>query len=139
MRIVLDTNVLVAALRSRLGASFDLLTRIGEREVEIAVSVPLVLEYEAVLLRHGSELGVSATAVGNVLDFLCSIAHRQEVHFLWRPRLRDPGDEMVLELAANSASAAIVTFNARDFEPAAQFGIRVLSPAALISNLRGTK
>ena len=103
MLVVLDTCVLVAAWRSRSGASFELLRLLRGAEFEIAVSVPLVLEYESALLRHlsGSQTEEDVTAV---VDYLCLVARKQKVFFLWRPLLRDPNDDMVAELAVASGA-----------------------------------
>ena len=127
-RVVLDTNVLVAALRSRRGASFRLLTLIDTGRYETAVSVPLVLEYEAVakrLLRAG---GLTASDIDAVIDYVCSVASHHKIYYLWRPFLRDPNDDMVLELAVSSDASVIVTHNKRDFAGVDRFGLRVVSP-----------
>lgn len=127
-RIVLDTNVLVAALRSNRGASFRLLSEIDSGAFEICVSVPLILEYEAVLFRHCRSLGLSRRDVTDILDYVCSVAHRQSIFFLWRPQLRDPRDDMVLEAAVAAGCRYIVTFNQRDFESSSLFSIRAVTP-----------
>jgi putative PIN family toxin of toxin-antitoxin system len=128
-RIVLDTNVLVAGLRSRRGVAFRLLSEVGRGQFEIALSVPLVLEYEGVVLREGLTR-LSAEDVEVVLDYFCSVAHLQEIFFLWRPFLPDPKDDLLLELAVAARCDAIVTFNVRDFSGAETFGISILKPAA---------
>lgn len=135
---VLDSNVLVAALRSRQGASFRVLTLLRSGRFEIAVSVPLVLEYEAVLRRHARELGFQARDATGLVDYLCSIAQRQEIHFLWRPALSDPRDEFVLELAVAARCDAIVTHNLRDFSGAQPFGIEVVTPARFLRLIEET-
>ena len=126
-RLVLDTNVLVAALRSRRGWSFQLLTQLGTGAFDPVLTVPLVMEYEDVLLRPGL-VPLAPSAVGDILDFLCSSGLRQTVHFLWRPRLNDVKDDLLLEAAVNGQCQTIVTWNIRDFRPAAAFGIQVTSP-----------
>jgi len=133
--VVLDSSVLVAALRSRLGASFELLRLLRARRFEIAVSVPLALEYEAVLVRHAADLGLRRGEAEGLVDFLCGIARHQEIHFLWRPSLTDPHDEFVLELAVAAGCRAIVTHNVRDFSGARSFGVRVLTPSAFLQQL----
>lgn len=102
---------------------------------EAAVSVALVLEYEAVLLRHACELGLAPEEASGLVDYFCDVGHRQEVHFLWRPVLSDPRDEFILELAVAASAAVIVTHNVRDFEGAERFGIRVLKPGAFLQLL----
>jgi putative PIN family toxin of toxin-antitoxin system len=137
--VVLDTNVVVAGLRSRNGASFQVLSRVATGAFEIAVSVPLVLEYEDALLRQVRASGIAESHVSDVIDYLCSVAVRQEIFFLWRPQLRDPGDDLVLEIAVAAGCDSIVTHNVRDFRGADQFGIRVVSPAVFLSEIRGLK
>lgn len=132
--VVIDTNVLVSAFRSRLGKAFQLVERIGKGEFEIAVSVPLVLEYEAVLLR---ETTLTEPEVHTVLAYLCSVAHQQRVFFLWRPMLRDGKDDMVLELAVAARARVIVTFNQRDFAGSERFGIEALAPQEFLKRIRG--
>ena len=138
MLVVLDSGVLVAALRSNRGASFRVVTLLRSGRFEIAVSVPLVLEYEAVLRRHARELGLKSQEATGLVDYLCSIGHRQEIHFLWRPTLRDPRDEFVLELAVAARSDAIVTHNLRDFAGAKLFGIKVVTPATFLRSIEET-
>jgi putative PIN family toxin of toxin-antitoxin system len=136
VRVVLDTSVLVAAWKSSMGASFALLAFLDAGDFEIALSVPLVVEYEAVLTRHLSA-DLSAHDVGILLDQLCVLAKKQDIFFLWRPFLRDPDDDMVLELAVAAECDAIVTHNVRDFARADTLNVRVLSPAAFLRLLRG--
>jgi len=134
-RVVLDTNVLVAALQSDQGASFFLIEKLGaDAPFQPIVSVPLVLEYEMALRRiKKMKLG----DVDRVVDFLCQIGDQREIYFLWRPFLKDPNDEMVLEVAVSGRADAIVTHNVRDFEGVQdQFGIEVLSPRDFLLRLR---
>jgi putative PIN family toxin of toxin-antitoxin system len=133
--VVLDTNVLIAALRSRRGASFRLLSLVGTGRFDIALSVPLVLEYEGVANRLLPELGMNADDVGDILDYLCSVGIHRPVFFLWRPTLPDPKDDMVLELAVDAAAPVIVTFNKRDFVGADRFGVRVLTPREYLQEI----
>jgi putative PIN family toxin of toxin-antitoxin system len=125
-QIVIDTNVLIAAFRSRNGASFRLLSMIDSGRFEINLSVPIVLEYEDVLSR--AELGVLASDISHVIDYLCAVGNKHPVYFLWRPFLNDPNDEMVLELAVVANCDYIVTFNERDFRGAESFGLQVIRP-----------
>ncbi|HKS25447.1 MAG TPA: putative toxin-antitoxin system toxin component, PIN family [Thermoanaerobaculia bacterium] len=136
MRVVLDTSVLVAAIRSRRGASFQLLTRLGSDDFDVAVSVPLVLEYEDALMRHLSSTTLDESDIAAILDYMCSVADHQEIFFLWRPILRDPGDDMLLEVAVAADCQAIVTHNVRDFAGAEKFGLRVLTPSAFLQEIQ---
>lgn len=133
--MVLDTNVLVSAMRSRQGASFKLLSLLVEERFEISLSVSLALEYEYAMRRHLSEAPISRQDLEDLLDFLCRVAHRQKIFFLWRPQLRDADDDLILELAVASRSAAIVTHNVQDFGDLARFGLRVLTPGAFLAEL----
>ena len=137
--MVLDTNVLVAATRSRRGASFELLTLIGRGAFDIAVSVSLVLEYESVLLRHAAAAHMSEQDIRDLIDYVCDVATWQEVFFLWRPYLRDPNDDLIVELAVAASCEAVITHNIRDFSGAEQLGIRVLTPGTFLQHLRGSK
>ena len=134
MRIVLDTDVLVAALRSDRGASRQLLISALDGKIEVLVSVPLVVEYEAVLTRpeHLQASGLTVVEVNEVLDALVKVSVPVLLRFLWRPRLKDPADEMVLETAVNGSADRLATFNVRHLAVAArEFGIRVLRPRDL--------
>jgi len=131
MRLVLDTDVVVAALRSDGGASRQLLLAAFDGRIEMLVSVPLVLEYEAVLTRPQllKDVALTIGEVGTLLDTILSVAVPVEMRFLWRPQLKDPSDEMVLETAVNGAADWVVTFNLRHLaEAAREFGIRVARP-----------
>lgn len=119
----------------RNGASFEVLSRVGTRAFEVAVSVPLVLEYEDVCLRRLSELALEADDVAAILDYICSVARHQHIFFLWRPLLRDPKDDMVAELAFAGGCDVIVTHNRRDFSEVESLGLRVLGPAAFLKEL----
>lgn len=135
-RIVLDTNVLYAGLYSASGKSHQLLKAIAKGRVSIALSTPLLFEYEDVLKRNQVLLGMSDAEVDVVLDNLCAVADFQTVYFLWRPCLPDAKDDMVLELAVAAQAPRIVSFNAKDFRPAFQFGIEVVTPKILLEDLK---
>ena len=135
-RIVIDTNVLVSALRSRNGWSFEVLNRIGTGRFQHVVTVPLRMEYEDVLQRD-SMVPHSKALVNDMLNYVCTSPIRQKVHFLWRPKLTDVRDDMVLEAAFNGQCDAIVTWNIRDFSAAAAaIGIDVLGPDLFMQRLQ---
>lgn len=139
MRLVLDTDVLVAALRSDRGASRQLLIGALDRRFEVIASVPLIIEYEAVLTRPEqlAVSGLTAEEVNDVLDAFVKVSTPIRLRFLWRPRLKDPADEMVLETAVNGAADWLVTFNLRHLAQAAsEFGIRAGRPIEALTEIR---
>lgn len=136
---MLDTNVVVAAMRSPTGASAALLMAARRSELTMLANVALVLEYEATcqLAEHRLAAGLDLNEVGIFIDAVLAMVEPVETHFMWRPQLRDPADEFVLEAAVNGQAAAIVTFNRRDFGGApAQFCIELLTPAEAIRRIR---
>ncbi len=131
----MDTDTVVAAMRSPSGASAALLRAARAGRVSLLATAPLCLEYEAVCSRpaHVRAAGFSAADLNVFLDAVIDLVEPVETWFLWRPQLRDPGDELVLEAAVNGRAAAIVTFNRRDFRPAAiRFGLDILLPGDAI-------
>src|SRR2546422_11639748 len=95
--VVIDTNVLEAAMRSRRGASLAMLDMVGRGRFEIAISVPMILEYEEVLMRGVGRRGRKKEVVRNVLDYLCAVGRRQEVFLFWRPTFTAAAVDMVLD------------------------------------------
>lgn len=135
--IVIDTNVLVAALKSRNGASFRLLMALTTGVYSPCLSIPLFVEYEAVLKRSGLLPHLSAGDIDAVLDYFLSRASIHEVFFLWRPFLKDPKEDLVLEAAVASQSRFLVTFNLRDFVGVEKyFGIKVATPQQFLAEQR---
>jgi predicted nucleic acid-binding protein len=135
--IVLDTSVLVAGLRSARGASYEVLRRLGGNEFVVSVSVPLVLEYEAVTKRQARELGLTFADVDDVIDYICAVAQHRSIFYLWRPFLPDSRDDLVLELAVEAEAEFILTHNLRDFRGAEQFGVVPVSPGDFLRRMRG--
>lgn len=139
MRYVADTDVIVAAMRSPRGASAAILRTARQGRVTLLVSVPLAMEYAAVCSEpeHRLAAGLSEREVELFLDAVLAMAEPVKTHFLWRPQLRDAGDEMVLETAVNGHADALVTFNVRDFGSVpARFGIEVIVPREAIGRIR---
>ena len=137
--IVLDTNVIIAALRSKKGASNKLLSLVGTQKFEIHHSVALILEYEDVIQRQRTELGLSQDDVSDFINALCSMAHHHKIYFLWRPTLSNVGDELVLELAVTARCEYIVTHNISDFKNLDQFGIQAITPREFLQVIREVK
>jgi putative PIN family toxin of toxin-antitoxin system len=135
-RVVIDTNVIISGLRSRKGASFRILEMIGSaQQFEITLSVPLALEYEEIAKRQSEELGLTLADVDALMEYWCGIAHLQDIHFLWRPVLRDIEDDHVLELAVEAGCALIVTHNVRDFAGSEAFGITAIRPGEFLRRM----
>jgi putative PIN family toxin of toxin-antitoxin system len=135
MRIVLDTSVLVAGLRSRCGAGNAGLRLVATRKVTLLATAPLFLEYEDVLKRpeHRLAHGLTLAQIDEFLAELAALIEPIDVHFLWRPQSRDPNDEMVIEAAINGSAEALVTYNVSDFLAAGErFEIEILRPAELL-------
>jgi len=138
-RVVLDTSIVVAALRTRKGAGNAVLRLVAERRLRPLATPPLFLEYEDVLKRAEQRLahGLSLEQVDEFLAELAALVEPVELHFMWRPQLRDPGDEMVLEAAINGDADALITYNVSDFVVAAErFGVKVLRPAEVLKMVK---
>jgi len=140
MRLVLDTATMVSAIRSDVGASRRLLVAALERhQIALLVSVPLLIEYQAVMTRpeHLRAARLSSREVETLLDAVAAVAEPVRLAFLWRPTLPDADDDMVLETAVNGNARAIVTFNRQDFARAGKdFGFTVIPPAAALQEIR---
>jgi putative PIN family toxin of toxin-antitoxin system len=139
MLIALDTNILVAGLSSRNCASNRILEHLLDGAFTLLATPALWLEYEAILKRDVQRHGFSAAEIDTLLDSFAQFALPVRLHYLWRPQLRDAGDEMVLELAVNGQAHALVTHNTRDFTAAApRFSLRVQTPSEFLKLLEST-
>lgn len=139
MRFVLDTDVVVAAMRSPAGASAAILRYIRSRDATLLLSVPLAFEYEAVCTKaeHYVAAGLTERQAVVFVNAVIALAEPVTIHFLWRPQLRDANDEMVLEAAVNGRADVLVTFNMRDFgEAPSRFGVEVLLPRDAVKRMR---
>lgn len=134
----MDTDAIVAAMRSPTGASAAIIRKARQRKVALLLSVPLAMEYEAVCVRpeHQLAAGLSEHGVRIFVDAVIAIAEPVKIHYLWRPQLRDPSDEMVLETAVNGRANLLITFNVRDYGTApARFGIEVMTPREAVERI----
>ena len=134
-QIVVDTNVLLAGLRSQRGASNKLLTMLNNKRWQLNVSTNLVLEYEDVLKRESVQLGLSIKDIDNLLNGICAIANLRNIFYLWRPMANDPNDDFLIDLAVESQADFIITYNQRDLQVADSFGIRILSPKQFLQEM----
>ena len=131
-QIVVDTNVFVTALRSQFGASYKLLSLLDTDIYKLNLSVPLVLEYEEVAKRMIGEITLSEKEIDDILDYVISKANHWKIFYLWRPQLKDPSDDMVLELAVTANCNYILTYNVKDFKGSDNFGIRAITPKVFL-------
>jgi putative PIN family toxin of toxin-antitoxin system len=139
LKIVLDTSVVVAGLRTRLGAGNAVLRLVAEKQVRLLATPPLFLEYEDVLKRPEHRLvhGLTPLEIDEFLAELAALIEPIEVHFQWRPQTRDPNDEMVFEAAINGQADAVVTYNVSDFvEAGKRFEIAILRPPELLKKVK---
>jgi len=134
--IVLDTNILFSGLYSSLGASHQVLRKIYSCEIIPVISTTLLFEYEDVLKRNTEKLDLTTKKVDVILDNICALAIFQEVHFLWRPFLKDPKDDCVLEVCVASPADIIVTHNIKDFVGVDQFAIKAIRPGELLEMIK---
>lgn len=139
-RVVIDTNVVIAGLQSRHGASFQILQLLGTNALRYSISNALIYEYEEVIqrLRDKGQLKLSDQFIETFLTYVVQQAHHQTIHIRLRPQLNDPKDEHILELAFNANCEYIVTFNVKDFKPAPQFGILVIRPSEFLHFIGGS-
>ncbi len=134
-RVVIDTNVFIAALRSRKGASYKLLFETDRRRFEQNISTPLILEYESVAKRELPNLTLGSDDIDAILDMVCRWSSECTISFRWRPYLKDAQDDFILELAVQSQSDYVITYNKRDFSGIEQFGIGLLTPKEFLKLL----
>lgn len=134
-KIIIDTNVLLSALYSRRGASFKLISLVGQGYFDIVLSVPLFIEYKSIIKRNRSKIKLSDEKINDILNYLCLVSEHHEIYYLWRPFLRDPKDDMILELAVTARCKYIVTYNIRDFKGVEKFGIKVLSAKDFLNKI----
>ncbi|MCP4298591.1 MAG: putative toxin-antitoxin system toxin component, PIN family [Proteobacteria bacterium] len=127
-KIVIDTNVVISALRSSKGASFKLLSIVDSNLFDFSISVPLFIEYESVAKRNAPELDLTYADIEDILNYLAKMGDKRDIYFLWRPFLRDPKDDLVLEVAVESNSNFIISYNKKDFKNINKFGLEVLTP-----------
>ena len=135
-RVILDTNVLFAGLYSSLGASYQILRAIEEDKIKTVISTTLLFEYEDVLKRKKLNLGLTSQQIEIILDNLCDLSEYQKIYFLWRPYLRDPKDDHVLEVAVASKTQIIVTHKIKDFKGVEKFGIKAIPPGKLLEVIK---
>ena len=134
--IVIDTNVILSALQSNKGKSFELISKITEDVFDFAISVPLTLEYEAVLKRKLDRTIFTDSDIEDFINYLCKVGIKTKLFYLWRPYLKDPFDDHVLEVTIQSNASTIVTYNKKDFKEAENLGLKILTPKDFLETLQ---
>jgi len=134
-KIVIDTNVFISALRSRRGASYKLLFEVSKAKFKQNISVPLIFEYESIAKREIKNLNLTEEHINYILDMICKVSQKCKIFFLWRPFLKDPKDDFILELAIESNSQYIITYNKKDFKDVHRLGIQVLTPKEFLEKI----
>ena len=133
-KVVIDTNVFVSALLSKRGASYKLLFEVSREKFEQNISVPLIFEYESASKRKST---LANDQIDTIIDMICNISKKCKIFFLWRPYLKDIADDFVLELAIESQSEYIITYNKKDFKGIEKFGIQVSTPKEFLEKIGG--
>ncbi|WP_330205531.1 putative toxin-antitoxin system toxin component, PIN family [Cyanobacterium sp. Dongsha4] len=134
-QIVIDTNVILAGLKSSKGASFKLLSMMNDSRFSINISATLIIEYEDVLKRNSLNLGLTFDEIERFISGICSIANHHEIFFLWRPLSTDPDDDFILDLAIKSQSDFIISYNEKHLKNIKNFRIDVLNPKQFLQLL----
>jgi putative PIN family toxin of toxin-antitoxin system len=137
MQVVIDTNVFIAGLRSKFGASHEILRLLPNQKWESNISIPLLLEYEEVAHRERLALNLDAKEIEKSLKAISAYSNHRVTHFKW-PVTKDRDDEMVIEVAISARCEYIITFNTRDFARAREFGIRVVTPGEFLDRVKDT-
>ena len=136
LRAIIDTNVFLSALWSTHGAAFEIFSELRRGHWQMVLSNHLLFEYEELGKRNATEMGLALEDIDAVLDALCTTAEQCRLEPDWVPRLTDPDDEPLLQLAVEGRVSIIVTRNIRHLNPAQKFGIEVLTPAEFLARLR---
>ena len=134
--IVIDTNVILSALQSNKGKSFELISKIPKDIFDFAISVPLILEYEAVLKRKLDRTIFTDSDIEDFINYLCKVGIKKKLFYLWRPYLKDPFDDHVMEVTIQSNASTIVTYNKKDFKEAESLGLKILTPKEFLETLQ---
>lgn len=134
-QIILDTNVLLAGLRSSRGASYKLLSILNDTRWRLNISTTLIFEYEEILKRQKDQLTLNNQDIDNIIEALCAISNQCNIFYLWRPIARDPDDDFLIDLAMECQAEFIITYNQKDLQAAEKFGIRVLTPKEFLQQV----
>lgn len=134
-QIVIDTNVILAGLRSKKGASYKLLTLLNDQRFQLNVSATLIFEYEEILKREHQQLGLTTEDIDNIINGICHLANHHQIFYIWRPLAKDQDDDFIIDLALKCQANLIISYNEKDLKPIQKFGISILTPKQFLQLL----
>ncbi len=134
-QIVIDTNVILAGLRSNKGASYQLLTILNDQRFQLNVSATLIFEYEEILKREQQQMGLNNEDIDNIINGICNLANHHEIFYIWRPLAKDKDDDFLIDLALKCQADFIISYNSKDLQPIEKFGVSILTPKQFLQLL----
>lgn len=134
-QIVIDTNVILAGLRSKKGASYKLLTMLNDQRFQINISATLIFEYEEVLKREQQQISLTNEDIDDIINGICYLANHHEIFYIWRPLAKDKDDDFLIDLALKCQAQFIISYNNKDLKPIEKFGISILTPKQFLQLL----
>ncbi len=134
-QIVIDTNVILAGLRSKNGASYKLLSILNDKRFQINISATLIFEYEEILKREQQQIGLTNEEINDIINGICYIANHHEIFYIWRPLAKDKDDDFLIDLALKCQAKFIISYNDRDLKPIEKFGVSILTPKQFLQLL----
>ncbi len=132
-QIVIDTNVILAGLRSKKGASYKLLSILNDQRFQINISTTLIFEYEEVLKREQQQISLTNEDIDDIINGICYLANHHEIFYIWRPLAKDKDDDFLIDLECQAQF--IISYNNKDLKPIEKFGISILTPKQFLQLL----
>ena len=134
-QIVIDTNVILAGLRSKNGASYKLLSRLNDKRFQINISATLIFEYEEILKREKQQIGLTNEEIDDIINGICYLANHHDIFYIWRPLAKDKDDDFLIDLALKCQAQFIISYNDKDLRPIEKFGVSILTPKEFLQLL----
>ncbi len=134
-QIVIDTNVFLAGLRSKKGASYKLLSILNDKRFQINISATLIFEYEEILKREQEQISLTNEDIDDIINGICHLANHHEIFYIWRPLAKDKDDDFLIDLALKCQAQFIISYNDKDLKPIEKFGISILTPKQFLQRL----
>ena len=134
-QIVIDTNVILAGLRSKNGASYKLLSILNDKRFQINISATLIFEYEEILKREKQQIGLTNEEIDDIINGICYLANHHDIFYIWRPLAKDKDDDFLIDLALKCQAQFIISYNDKDLRPIEKFGVSILTPKEFLQLL----